>query len=123
MDKFILKLRCIGQDELFWKTPVAETIDYLSHMDHPISSFLVEHCICLATGFTGAPKTPLQRQRQMLITTRQLWVAYKRPPGNVSLEIHKEKHERNAFFFAGCHACIYHLELLQPTCKYKGGLC
>lgn len=89
----------------------------------PFFSFLVEHCICLVIGFTGAPKTPLQLQRQMLITVRQLWVVYEKPLGNVFLEIHKEEQERNAFFFAGCHVCGYHLELLQPTCKYKGGLC
>lgn len=63
----------------FLEDPVAKTIDYLSQMDHPISSFLVEHCICLTIGFTGAPKTPLQPQRQMFITTRQLWVVYKKP--------------------------------------------
>lgn len=36
MDKFILLTRWVGQDELFWETRVAETIDSLSQIDHSI---------------------------------------------------------------------------------------
>lgn len=62
MDKFILLLRWIGQDELFWEIPVAEAIDSLAQIDLSISSFLAEHCIYLCIylviGFIRSSKDP-----------------------------------------------------------------